>query len=59
LASASRSDLPGMLASLSYRAASDESGVTFHRKPPRKTRQAAAPPADGPFAKLASLQLAR
>src|SRR5581483_6360145 len=35
-ASASRHDLPAMLAELGYRAVHDENGVTFHARPPKK-----------------------
>ena len=50
-----------MLAALGYRAVMDANGITFHarRRPqPAKPRRPAAP-ADGPFAKLGALRLAR
>lgn len=60
LASASRHDLAAMLTSLGYRAVHDESGVTFHPRPAKKRLSAVERPrADSPFAKLATLQIAR
>ncbi len=61
IAGCRKNELAGVLAALGYRAVMDASGVTFHarRRPqPRKTpRQPEA--ADGPFAKLGALRLAR
>ncbi len=60
LASASRHDLTTMLTDLGYRAAQDESGVSFHARPAKKRFHAAERPrTDSPFAKLAALTLAR
>jgi ATP-dependent RNA helicase SUPV3L1/SUV3 len=61
IAGCRKNELAGVLAALGYRAVMEASGVTFHarRRPqPRKpTRHPAA--ADGPFAKLGALRLAR
>ena len=60
LASASRHDLPAMLTVLGYRAVHDDSGVTFHPRPPKKRVPATERSrADSPFAKLAALQIAQ
>ena len=61
IAGCRKNELAGVLAALGYRAVMDASGVTFHarRRPqPAKPRRPAAP-ADGPFAKLRALRLAR
>jgi len=61
IAGCRKNELAGVLAALGYRAVMDASGVTFHarRRPqPAKPRRPAAP-ADGPFAKLGALRLAR
>jgi ATP-dependent RNA helicase SUPV3L1/SUV3 len=61
IAGCRKNELAGVLAALGYRAVMDASGVTFHarrRSQPRKlTRDSAR--ADGPFAKLGALRLAR
>ena len=69
LAGASLADLASMLPALGYRAAVDESGVTFHARPARAKRHGKParrrrrgreePREDGPFAKLKELRLAR
>jgi ATP-dependent RNA helicase SUPV3L1/SUV3 len=61
IAGCRKDELPGVLASLGYRAVMDASGVTFHarRRPPPRKPARRAPPADGPFAKLGVLRLAR
>jgi len=56
-----KDELAAVLAALGYRAVMDANGVSFHarRRPqPRKPAPHAAP-ADGPFAKLGALRLAR
>ncbi len=56
-----KDELAAVLAALGYRAVMDANGVSFHarRRPqPRKAAPHAAP-ADGPFAKLGALRLAR
>jgi ATP-dependent RNA helicase SUPV3L1/SUV3 len=61
IAGCRKDELAGVLAALGYRAVMDASGVMFHarRRPqPRKPSRHAAP-ADGPFAKLGALRLAR
>jgi ATP-dependent RNA helicase SUPV3L1/SUV3 len=61
IAGCRKDELPGMLAALGYRAVMDASGIRFHarrRPPPRKPARRAAS-ADGPFAKLGALRLAR
>jgi len=61
IAGCRKNELAGVLAALGYRAVMDASGVRFHarRRPqPAKPRRPAAP-ADGPFAKLGALRLAR
>lgn len=54
-------ELPGVLAALGYRAVVDESGLTFRAERRRAPRRGPLPPvpAEGPFAKLGSLRLAR
>ena len=63
-------DLAAMLPALGYRAVLGESGVSFRARPHRagerrssrrrkRRREEAAPAADGPFAKLKELRLAR
>ena len=61
LAGCSGEELPGVLAALGYRAVVDESGTTFHpeRRRAAKRRPPARVPAEGPFAKLGALRLAR
>jgi ATP-dependent RNA helicase SUPV3L1/SUV3 len=61
IAGCRKNELAGVLAALGYRAVMDANGITFHarRRPqPAKPRRPAAP-ADGPFAKLGALRLAR
>ncbi len=61
LAGCANAELPGVLAAMGYRAVVDESGLSFRAERRRTPRRRPPPPApaEGPFAKLGSLRLAR